>query len=212
MPGRATILVAGWLVLAAAATGQPAISFEENAVVARGLPPGSRAVVFGIAREPQRFFTRVVRRNELLTADASGEVRLQIETGVPRSSVWFVADTSTGNFGTGSPEGSAAKEIPFPATAVRTGAAGRAGRLTSTLGFVEILYVRPGRGVWGLAVGHRGENDDPDTPDRSVAAALDRMYSVDGSPPPPSDFAAGDVVLVVDPRHLQFFAGQIGSR
>lgn len=195
--------------LAGASLAQPAISFEEKAVVARGLPPGGQAVLFGIAREPQGFFTRVVRRQDLLPADASGQARLDLGRTVPPNSIWFAVDLGSGSFRSASPQGSGAKEIAIPGDAVRVGSSGRAGRLFSTIGFVEILYVRPSRGAWSLTVGHGGESDDPDSPDHSIAAALDRMRPLGSSPPPPNDFAPGDVVLVVDPRQLVFFAAQV---
>ena len=134
---------------------QPVISFEEATVLARGLPPGGQALVFGIAREPTGFSTRVVRRQEILRVDASGQVRLSLDRTVPFNSVWFVTDLSTGIFVVGRPPASAARELPFPTDAVRIGVPGRAGRLTSRSGFVEILYVRPGRGVWGMSVPSR---------------------------------------------------------
>lgn len=211
MRGKSLTLGGLGVFLAAGLTAQPVISFEEAAIVARGLPPGGQAVVFGIAREPTGFFTRVVRRQEVLRVDASGQVRLSLDRTVPFNSVWFVTDLSTGVFVVGRPQASAARELPFPPEAVRIAVPGRAGRLTSKIGFVEILYVRPGRGVWGLTVGHRGESDDPDTPDHDISAALDRMTPIGASPSPPSDFAEGDVILLVDPRELQFLATRLGA-
>ena len=197
------------VLLAGGVGAQPVISFEEAAIVARGLPPGGQAVLFGIAREPAGFFTKVVRRQEMLRVDASGQVRLSLDRTVPFNSVWFVTDFSTGIFVVGRPQASAARELPFPPDAVRIAVPGRAGRLTSKIGFVEILYVRPGRGVWGMTVGHRGENDDPDTRDHDVSAALDRLVPIGASPAAPSDFANGDVIFLIDPRQLQFFATRL---
>lgn len=211
MPGRVSFFVTGWLSLAAIAAGQPAISFEDNAVTASGLTPGGQAVVFGIAREAKGFFTRAVRRQELVRSDPAGRIRLDLERVVPGKSVWFVVDLGTGLFGVAQPQGSGAREIPFPATTVRIAGSGRAGRLRSKIGFVEILYVRPGRGVWGLTVGHRGESDDQDTADHDISAGLDRMVPIGGSPAPPFDFAVGDLVLLIDPRQLQFFASRLSA-
>lgn len=207
---RALILGTLGVLLTAGLEAQPNISFEEAAVVVRGLPPSGQVVLFGIAREPKGFFTRVVRRQEVLRADAAGQVRLRLDAPVPGNSIWFVTDLGTGLFSSAYPPGSGARETAFPADAVRIGVPGRAGRLSSKVGFVEILYVRPGRGAWGLTVGHGGESDDPDTPDHDISAALDRMVPIGASPPPPSDFGAGDVIFLVDPRHLQFFATRLG--
>jgi len=209
MSGRLFVPVVLGMSLSAGLLAQPAISFEGEAVVAQGLSPGGQAVLFGMAREPQGFHTRVVRRQQLVLADAAGEARLELGQPVPTRSVWFVADLSSGAFRIAAPQGSPAKEIAFPAGGLEAAAAGRSGRLRSGIGFIEVLYVRPGRGVWGLTVGDGAQDDDDGVSDRSAAAALNRLIPVASSPPPPTDFAAGDIVVVIDPRGLEFYVAQL---
>lgn len=207
---RLILLATLGVAVSASLLSQPAITFEEKAVVARGLSPGGQAVLFGVAREPQGFHSRVVRRAHIATADGAGEARLDLEQPVPARSIWLAADLVSGLFRTATPGGSPAKEIVVPVNAIETLGPGRSGRVRSDLGFIEILYIRPLQGAWVLAVGDGGESDEDRAADSSIAAALDRMAPVGSSPAAPADFVVGDILLVVDPRELQFFAARLG--
>jgi len=211
MSKRLFVLAVLGVSLSAGLSAQPVISFESQAIVARGLPPGGNAVIFGVARESKGFHSRIVRRQQVLAADAAGQARLSLNQAVPRSSVWLAADLSSGAFRIAVPQRSPARELPFGSGRLEPPAPGRAGRVRSGLSFIEVLYLRPGRGVWGLTVGDGGRDDHDGRPDRSATAALDRLIPIGASPPPPSDFAAGDILLVVDARRLEFFAARLAA-
>ncbi len=208
MSKRLFVLAVLGVSFSAGLAAQPVISFESQAIVARGLPPGGNAVIFGVARESKGFHSRIVRRQQVVAADATGLARLSLNQAVPRRSVWLAADISSGAFRVAAPPRSPARELPFTSERLER-PPGRAGRVRSGLSFIELLYVRPGRGVWGLTVGDGGRDDHDGQADRSATAALDRLVPIGASPPAPSDFAAGDILLVVDPRRLEFFAARL---
>ena len=88
-----------------AAADPPALSFELEAVVARGISPRGQAVWFSVAREISRQSINVVPRYEIVTdEDGDGAVRLELGKEVPLRSIWFAVDLATGETGVATPE------------------------------------------------------------------------------------------------------------
>jgi len=56
-----------------------------------------------------------------------------------------------------------------------------------------------------------GPTDRDETDDDRTTTALEDMVPMGVSPPPPGRFAAGDVLVVINPRNLTFYATRLIS-
>jgi hypothetical protein len=214
---------------AASSAPELVVEFEEGEVFATELTPSGDAIFFGLAREPQGAFTRVVRRQGIELVDPFGEARLPVQvlqagsggTGgelvdrVPLKSVWAVVDLETGAFGIGAPSGFRLRELPFPGRAFEVGAPGLVNRLRHRFAFVDMMLVRPGVGAWSLRAHDAGPSDHDGADDDRTTTRLDDLEPLGpgGATPtpaaPPDRFAAGDVVVVINPRDLTIYATRL---
>jgi len=193
------------------ASGAPelVLTFEDAQVVASELTPSGDAVFFSLSREPQGYSTRVVKRSGLELVDPFGEARFAVEGQVPLKSVWAAVDLTTGAFAIGAPPGFPLWEIDFPGEGFTVGAPGLVNRLRHRFSFVDMLVVRPGVGAWELQAVDAGPTDRDETDDDRTTTALEDMVPMGVSPPPPGRFAAGDVLIVMNPRNLAFYATRL---
>lgn len=197
------------LALPVAAAAPPEITFEPDAVVARGISPKGQAVWFSVAREISRQATNVVPRQEILTdEDGDGTVRLELGREVPLRSIWFAVDLATGETGVATPEGFPLLEVDLPGEAIPAALNG----LELRRRFAYLLLVRPGVGAWQLRVGDGGESDEDGEPDGTLRAALSSLAPLEeGGPPPPERFSPKDVLLVIDPERMESASVRIGG-
>jgi hypothetical protein len=208
-------MIAGVMVLGLAAlpaSAQPAIGFEESAVVAKGVTPGGSVVLFGIARERPGRITQVVRRDTVLPdADGDGAVRLDLGRPVATQSIWAAVDLGTGAFAVATPDGMPRREVALPGESFRRGPRGAVEALQGAREFLEILIVRPGEGAWSLSVGDGGDSDADLQPDGSIQAALASMRPLQAAKAALDELLPGDVVVLIDPRQLEFYAATFGK-
>ena len=199
------------LLLAAplAATDPPEITFEPEAVVARGIAARGQAVWFSVAREISRQSTNIVPRYEIGTDDdGDGAVRLELGREVPLRSIWFAVDLATGETGVATPPGFPLLEVDLPGEAIPAAL----NRLELNRRFAYLLLVRPGVGAWQLRVGDGGESDEDGEPDGTLRAALSSLTPVEeGGPPPPERFSPQDVLLIIDPERMESASVRIGG-
>jgi hypothetical protein len=184
------------------AEGTIALTFETAAVVAVGATPRATVVFFGVAVEQGEDFVKLVRRDEVVTADASGVARYQLPEDVPRAAVWFAIDTVRMVYAVGTSQGFPLRVASPPLLLItpRDGATGPALQLSST--YAEVLVVRRGGNVWKESASKGGRKDIGSLPRAMLVnpaafrphgngAALDRL-------------TPGDVVISVDPYSLAF--------
>ena len=210
---------------AASSPAELAIAFEEAAVVAAGLTPGGEALLFSVAREPQDYFTRVVRRDEPLLVDAEGQVQYEPFEGaspLPRFAIWVVVDLETGRLVHASTPGFEAPARALPADGVRRGSGGRWNRLAARLTEAQILLVRPAAydrpggtllgppGAWGGYWMDGSGRDVDGSDDGGLEAVLEDFVPVTASgTPPPEELAPDDLLVLVDPSNLAYFVVRI---
>jgi len=216
LTGTLLTLLVSWSAGPLAAATPLELTFEPGALVVSGLTPGGEALLFSIAREPRGYFTRVARRNEVLLADATGAARFELlsEAGepaeLPLKAVWVAVDWTTGGIAASATPGFPAEERGLPAGGLRRGSGNRVNRLVDRLESAELVLVRPGvpesRGIWGLSIMDGSVFDQDGSDDGALEAALDALIPLAESPPPPEEVVAGDVVILVDPQTLAFFA------
>jgi hypothetical protein len=204
-----SLAILALLGLAPAVHAAPAIlSFEPEAVVASGLAPGGRVALFSVAREAHPYVSRVVRREEILTDDdGDGVVQLELGGPVPVESVWMAIDLADGSLTVAAPEGTSFRELSFDPRVLRQETSGVVRRIRDGRVYLEAFLVRPGAGAWGVSLGDGGETDDDETVDGAVQASLAAMRPVGATvEPPPDSLAPGDVLALVDPNALVYFA------
>jgi hypothetical protein len=181
------------------------LRFEPGAVVAQGITPGAQVVWFSVAREPQGYISRVVRREDVLSdADQDGSVAFPLEKEAPFKSIWVAVDLVDGRFAIAAPEGYPLREIGFPADGVRP-VGGLLRELRNARGTAEILVVRPGTGAWGLSVADGGPADEDRANDGTLISSLRQAYAIGASPAPPDHFLPKDVLVMIDPQRMELY-------
>lgn len=202
---------------AASAAPELALSFEALEVVASELTPGGDAVFFSVARIPLGDVNQVVRFRGVELVDPFGEARFAPEVeggpgaseGVPLKSVWAVVDLSTGAYAVGAPSGFFLRQVAFPGRGFEVGAPGLVNRLRHRFSFVDMLVVRPGVGAWWLRAHDVGPHDHDGADDDVSTTSLEDMEPMGASPPPPDRFGKDDILVVIDPRTLRFYATRL---
>jgi hypothetical protein len=190
------------------------VSFEEAAVLAVELTPGGDVVFWSVGREPLGSVQRVVRHLGLAVVDAQGEARFEPESGeVLLKSVWAVAEVATGAFAIAAPPGFVLREIPFPGNGFAVGAPGRVNRLRHPKSALDLLMIRPGVGAWRLRAHDTSAKDRDGEDDDQVLTDLDDLDDLEpfdpAGPEPPERYARDDLVLVVDPEDLTYYATRL---
>lgn len=197
---------------AASAAPELAVSFEETAVTVSEATPGGDVAFFSVAREPQGFFQRVVRRGGVVLADALGEARFELSEGepVPLKSVWGIVDMASGHFAVAAPEGFRLRQIPFPGDALEAGAPGVVNRLRNRAEAVDVLVARPAVGIWTLRAWDLSPEDRDGRDDDQVLVSVGDLRPLEATgPDPPERFARDDVVIVILPETLRYYAARL---
>ena len=205
-------LAVGLVLLAAplAAATPPEISFEPDAVVARGISsqgpgrlvqrgPGDLAPVHQRRPPPCDRHGRGRRRHGPAGAGPGGAAALHLVRGGSGD-----RRDRRGRSGGLPPPG----DGPAGQTRSRPRSTGSTWSAASPIS----LLVRPGVGAWQLRVGDGGASDEDGEPDGTLRAALSSLTPVkEGGPPPPERFSPRDVLLVIDPERMESAAVRIGA-
>ena len=159
----------------------------------------------GVAREVADYAETLVRREAVVTADATGAARYEIGRAVAPQSVWVAVDLATGGTAAAAPAGFELVESDFRGRGVLRGLLSDADGLEDARPFLEVLLVRPGAvgGAWGASVGDGGAADEDGAGDGKLRVSLARLRPVGSSGAAPERFAPGDTVAAIEPRSLQ---------
>ena len=191
---------------AAAAAAKPTVLFDTGRVALTGLTPSGSVAWYSVSREPQGYSTLVARRSGLAIADALGEATIELDREVATASVWVVVDLAKGGLVVAAPRGTSFREIGFDARSVAAGPAGKLDRLVHARPYLELFLARPGVGAWVMTAGEGAAGDDDGERDGWLRTALASMEPIETSPPPPDELEADDVLVMVDPRTLEYYA------
>jgi len=203
------------LVASVASAGDLKIAFTDKEVRVEGLTPGGQAVWLSVAREKPSWITSIVRRDGFVADDdKDGQVRIEYDDALSRNSAWVVVDFETGDYAFATPEGMNWREVDFPAKALARDTAGAAKGFVAKRGFVELLFVRPGIGAWGLPVCD-GSVTDEDRPTQGVLqVSLSRLRPLKGTAADTAPEAAnvGDVMAAIDVDHHDVMVVRLGAQ
>lgn len=190
----------------AADAATPTVHFGARSVALTRLTPSGNVAWTSVSREPRGYSTLTASRSGLATADALGEATIELDGDVATASVWVVVDLGRGDFAVAAPEGTSFREIGFDGRSVVADPQGKLNRLVHTRPYVEFFLARPGVGAWVLTAGEGAEGDEDGAHDGSLRITLATMQPLAASPPPPEGLEAGDVLVMVDPRSLEYYA------
>lgn len=175
-------------VSAVAVSAAPAVTFEPHAVIVSGVTPGAATAWFAISQDFGRYPARIVLQESLGSGDERGTLRIEQQAVVEPTSIWAVADLQSGAVTIAAPPRYRMKQGTLPVAALRRRTSGVEPRLELAQDDAELFYVRPRVGAWRLTGGGR--------------LALRSMRPVGDAPAAPADFAAGDVIVVVEPLSM----------
>jgi hypothetical protein len=235
MPKRFTSAGAGriavfalWLTFPAVAAGgsgqsrgalSPAVplsmSFETKAVVISGVTASGKVVLFGVAREASRThpaYQQTVRRAEVLTdASGTGVVRFDLGEPVPGIAIWAAIDLASGErVAMPTPGYEAATILPVTPDLVKNDNAGQLKKLEWPAAELEAVLVRPGEGAWRLYASKYSGLDENAANQQPLRIDVKTMIPIGDSPVPPNNFRPRDVLLLIDPRWMQYAVVEVG--
>lgn len=201
-----------WSFAAWAVTPQliPAITVNTGGLSVSGLTPAATSIVFGVTREKRGYVTGYARHDYLLrSVNALGTASVNLPS-VTRTSVWSVVDLQTGAYAMSTPVEFTLQRTALPAGALRAVDNAQLNTLRVKHELLEVLWVRPGAGVWKASVGDGGASDADHTVDGHISLSSVQMEAVGSSPPPPDHFLSGDTLILVDPSTMEISAIQVG--
>jgi hypothetical protein len=184
----------------------PSIAIDAGGLSLTGLTPRGTAIVFGITRETNGDIHGYARHDYVLrSVDALGNARIN-HVPVPPISAWCVVDLQTGAYAITAPSDSTMRRTSLPPNAFRAAPNAQLNSLRLKHDFLEVLWVRPGVGVWAASVGDGGRSDTDHTVDGHLSIAPEKMEAIGASPPAPNHYLPQDTFILVDPDTMELVA------
>jgi hypothetical protein len=180
-----------------AASADPLLTFEPQAIVAR-VTPGASTAWFGVASESGAYTPRTVEYATILAdSDNDGVVRFELNGPKPIS-IWLVVDMSNGQRTIGAPVGVVVRRTTLPPSALKSrGKNAQPGLILDEDALAVCWMVRPGAGAWRMVTNDAGGAHYDGRQNGKANFELRRLRAIDKSPDPPEDFAHGDIVVTV---------------
>ncbi len=187
----------------------PDVTLQAHAVSAR-VTPGATAAIFGVVSAPRAYTARVVEHVAMVQdADGDGTVLYEVADLERYNSVWLVVDMRNGGSTIAGPAAVQARRRGLPAAALLRRNQGAAAQVRERHSLASFWFVRPGVGAWRTSVGDGSSEDGDAAADGFATALLSQFTPVGTSPAAPEDFAAGDIVVVLDEFALAASDGRV---
>ena len=184
-----------------AATNAPAVkvSIDPKALLISGITPGGQVIVFGRSCRNTAGRVRLIRHTFVeRDEDRDGVVRIAMET-IPEFSVFIAVDYESGQFASAAPSGAAPRVMAMPRVPQwRDGSE----IVDFNRGYLDFLFVRPGKGAWVLDVFQGTARDDDGKIDGNLRLRIASMKPLLGNDSPPPHATKKDVLAIIDPRDL----------
>lgn len=204
------------LAIAPAAWPSPGVRVDPEFVWIEGLSPGGQVAVLGVARRVEGTIPGFERWDGVYEdEDRDGRVSVPFEQPVePSLATWVAVDLATGEWGVRGPEPPDEETLVEESLAVTEVFAGTE-LWAVPVGTLEVLVVRPGTGAgagaWGGVVWDGGMEDGDGLADGWVGVSWASLEAVGASGPSPGAFAAGDVLVAIDPGALLHAVTRVGA-
>jgi len=205
----------GAMTTAAPSAASPlAISFDTTSVVVSGVTPGGKAILFAVSREltPRRpASAQIVRRAEVLSDAAhAGAVTLNLGKPVPSVAIWAAIDLTSGSYVVTASPGDSATALAV-SDLVKNDNAGQLKKLDWPASEMEAVLVRPGEGAWRLTAAKYSKLYEHGAPGGPIRTDIEKMIPVGDSGPAPKTFKQRDVIVLMDPRWMQYAVVEVGK-
>jgi hypothetical protein len=204
-------LMAFMLLPSTVAQAEPVVTLGATTVQASGLTKGGRAAWLAVAHDYVRIRPEELRWHQLLTdSDADTEVTLEIGRSVPLRSTWICVDVETGDFGVQTPDPTNLREVDPRGPGLVEGEQGWE-FLSESRSTIDILLVRPGQSAWAMTVADGTESDADQALDGTATVAFSQMTPLESGliKAGPQAVEPGDVIVVLEPRTLEWFVVHI---
>ena len=186
---------------------------QDHVLVVSGLTPGGEVVVAGAGRYRSAWQIEHLRVLEVrVDDDGDGSVTVELDQAIPLQSVWWAVDATTGDLAVATREGYTADRREAPAGALARGDRGEALLVVHGWPAANALVVRPGAGVWTVRAGDGALNDSDGAPNGVIQIPVAAFRPRAGTAAPDLDeLLPGDVLVVVSPRRLAFYATRVAA-
>jgi hypothetical protein len=191
------------------------IRFSDGAITAEGVTAGGSVVFFAMTRDlvqaqpplyGPRQYMEIVRDD-----DRDGSVRLAVSRNATLG-VWAVVDMASGAHGIAPTPGYEPERVVFLPQVLKNDNAGQLRKLEWPFAEIELLLVRPGDGAWRLSASKysgRDENKNSHAPLRIDVTSMEAVGA--SAAAAPHNFKPGDVVVVMNPRWMQYGVVEVGK-
>lgn len=209
-PGPTLIVSAAVLFFASlAAAAQPlprataasdlALTITAQSVVASGVTPGSKVVLFAVGLVPGGYDSAVVRwRTTVVDHDRDGSISFEPERGVPWKSIWTAVDLTSGKYAIGAPPEFPVRSAPLLPNAFRKTDASTVNTFLHAHTFVDLLYVTPAGGAWAIRANDGGAEDGDSASDGTTTILLEKLQPIDTGDERPKAFMPGGLLFAID--------------
>jgi hypothetical protein len=202
-----------------AAAGTPALlTFEESTVVGSGFNPGKQVVLYGCSNAPQPYSRRMRSYLNVVTADTHGAFRWQAPEPISEYSVWFAIGSVPSDEIVAVPGRSVPPVASLPAPHLLAGRDAGDDALEIAGEMNDVVIVRPNGTVFvGTAIRHGTADLNRGLPGLTTFSAktLTPKSTDNGASNLPiqalKQLNPSDLVVIVDPVSLRFFAGRLSA-
>jgi len=203
---RCTISLISLFLTLGAAAAAPAplgINIDAQSVTVSNVTPGGSVVLFSCSRVP-RARSIAVRPDALVLRDDrhAGVVRATPAGGVPLRSVFIAVDETSGEYVVGGAPGFPLISNPISTDVLRKDANGEIASMFVDTPRLVLLLVRPGVGAWQLKSFDGGPLDHDGAANGHQQLAFEDAQTLDGKDKAPKNLKADDVVVAIEPGHL----------
>jgi hypothetical protein len=190
---------------------QPTLAIAGKLLTATNLTPKGMVFILGLTRQVIAYQPRFDHIEVARTIDADGTFRLEMMEAAPLTSLWLLVDVASGRSIVSSPSGFTPLKVPMPKNALKSNGLGELRHIEAAIDYAEVVWIRPGTGVWQTIAADGGPRDADLRTDGKTSLSVDAMKAVADSPEHPKKFEKGDVVFLADPAELTWFITEVGK-
>lgn len=197
---------------AGAATSAMTLNVTREAVTVSNVPAGASIVLFSCARIAAHR-SIAVRPGAMVLQDEKreGTIRYSPAAGVPLRSVWIAVDPESGQIATGAVADFPISVTPLGDSSFKRDTEGELASMAVELPRLLVLLVSPKKGAWILKA-FDGEPADHDGHSNGrIELSFADCTTLYGSDRSPKHLKKDDVVIAIDPGHLDVFTALIGK-